>query len=381
MSLTSRDRVLMAINHEQPDRVPVIVGTSNTTGIKLRPYQRLKALLGYEGEDRFIYDWPELGTVLPDEPILERLHSDARGVLDRFPAHVYARNQSRPEHAPFIDDWGSGQMEIEPGVWYPGVHPMAEATTLEDIENYPWPDMDDPTRVAHVRAEARRLREQTDKAVIGTPWLLFPFERAHGMQGMDRFLLNMSTEPEFAQALLEKIGALCKTLMGHFLDEAGDNLDIIKIGDDLGTQTSLMISPRMYRRFLKPIHADLIQTIRQRTKAKVFFHTDGDVFDLVPDFIEIGVDILNPVQTSAGKMANLEELKSRYGDKLTFCGAVDTQRILPSGTPQEVHDEVRRVISILGPGGGYMLAPVHTIMHEVPPENILAMVDAVLETD
>ncbi len=379
MSLTSRERVLMAINHEQPDRVPVIIGTSNTTGIKLRPYQRLKALLNYQGEDRFIYDWPELGTVLPDEPILLRLHSDARGVLDRFPAHIYARNRGRPEHAPFIDDWGSGQTEIEPGVWYPGVHPMAEATTLEDIEKYPWPDMDDPTRVAHVRAEARRLREQTDKAVIGTPWLLFPFERAHAMQGMDRFLLHMSTEPEFVQALLEKIGALCKTLMGHFLDEAGDYLDMIKIGDDLGTQTSLMISPRMYRRFLKPIHADLIQTIRQRTKAKVFFHTDGDVFDLIPDFIEIGVDILNPIQTSAGKMANLAELKQRYGDKLTFCGAVDTQRILPAGTPQEVRDEVRRVISILGPGGGFMLAPVHTIMHEVPPENILAMVDAVME--
>jgi len=379
MPLTSRERVLMAINHEQPDRVPVILGTSNTTSMKLRPYQRLKTLLGHSGEDRFIYDWPELGTVLPDEQILERLHSDARGVLDHFPAHVYERNRARQPHSPFIDDWGTGQTEIEPGVWYPGVHPMKEAATLDEIEKYPWPDMDDPSRVAHVRQEARRLREANQYAVIGTPWLLFPFERAHAMQGMDTFLLNMSTNPEFAEALLQKINGLCKQLMGHFLDEAGEYLDIIKIGDDLGTQTNLMISPRMYRRMLKPVHADLIQFIRERTNAKIFFHTDGDVFDLIPDFIEIGVDILNPIQTSAGKMSNLPELKTRYGDKMTFCGAVDTQRILPAGTPEEVSAEVKRVSEILSPGGGFMLAPVHTIMSEVPPENILAMVDAVIE--
>ena len=156
------------------------------------------------------------------------------------------------------------------------------------------------------------------------------------MQGMDVFLMNMASSPEFAEALLRKIASLCKTLMGHFLEELGENVDIIKIGDDLGTQTSLMISPRMYRAVLKPIHADFIAFIKERTKAKVFFHTDGDVFDLVPDFIEIGVDILNPIQTAAGKMADLAELKQRYGDKLTFCGAIDTQRILPYGTPEEV---------------------------------------------
>jgi len=156
-------------------------------------------------------------------------------------------------------------------------------------------------------------------------------------------------------------------------------MDIIKIGDDLGTQRSLLMSPKMYRQVLKPIHADYIAFIKERTNAKVFFHTDGDVFDLIPDFIEIGVDILNPIQTSAGKMANLLELKSKFGDKLTFCGAVDTHRVLPMGTQQEVRDEVKRVIDIIAPGGGYMLASVHTIMDDVPPENILAMVDAVEE--
>jgi uroporphyrinogen decarboxylase len=379
MAMTPRERVLAAIHHEEPDRVPIILGTSNTTSLKMRPYQGLKEMLGIQASDAYIYDWPELGTAAPDEATLKRLHSDARGVLDRFPAAVYARNRNRPLHAPFIDDWQGGQREIEPGVWYPDVRPLAEATTIDAIERFAWPDMDDPTRVAHVQAQARSLAEANRYAVIGTPWLLFPFERAQAMQGMDIFLMNMGLYPEFAEALLRKIAGLCKSLMGHFLDQLGDNVDIIKIGDDLGTQTSLMISPRMYRKILKPIHADFIRFIKERTKAKVFFHTDGDVFDLVPDFIEIGVDILNPVQTSAGKMAGLAELKQRYGEKITFCGAIDTQRILPYGTPAEVRAEVRRVIEILAPGGGYMVAPVHTIMNEVPPENILAMADAVEE--
>jgi uroporphyrinogen decarboxylase len=379
MALTPRERVLASINHEEPDRVPIIIGTSNTTSLKLVAYQRLKKLLGVEKEDQFIYDWPELGTVLPDETILERLHGDARGVLDRYPEWVYSRNKARPPHDPFIDDWGSGQKEVSPGQWFPAIHPMREAKTLAEIEQYPWPDMDDPSRVAHVSEATLELARQNRYAIIGTPWLLFPLERAFAMQGMDRFLLNLGTRSEFAEGLLRKIAGLCKTLMGHFLEAAGDNLDIIKIGDDLGTQNSLLMSPKMYRQFLKPIHADFITFIKQRTKAKVFFHTDGDVFDLIPDFIEIGVDILNPIQTSAGKMANLQELKDRFGDQLTFCGAVDTHHILPMGTRQEVRDEVKRVIDIMAPEGGFMLASVHTIMDDVPPENILAMVDAVEE--
>lgn len=375
--LTPRERVLTTLNHEEPDRVPIILGTSNTTGMKMPAYQRLAQAIGTTAQDLYIYNWPELGTALLDEATLRRLHSDARGVLDRFPSNTYARNQSREPHSPFIDDWGSGQKEIEPGVWYPGVHPLAGANTLDAIDRYPWPDMDDPSRVAHVREVAQQLRDQNEYALIGTPWLLFPLERAFAMQGMDTFLFNLSDEPEFAEALLWKIARLCKQLMGHFLRECGDLIDIIKIGDDLGTQSSLLMSPRMYRNILKPIHADYIAFIKSRTNAKVFFHTDGDVFDLIPDFIEIGVDILNPIQTSAGRIGDLPELKKRFGQQLTFCGAVDTHHVLPNGTPAEVRDEVKRVIDVLGPGGGYMVASVHTIMQDVPAENILAMVDAV----
>jgi len=293
---------------------------------------------------------------------------------------VYRRNRSRPAHAPFIDDWGSGQKEIEPGVWFPGVHPLADASTIAEIYEYPgWPDMNDPSRVAHISEQVRTLDQENQNAIIGTPWLLFPLERAFAMQGMDKFLLNLAANPDFAVELLRMNASLCKSLMGKFLEAAGSGLDIIKIGDDLGTQESLLISPRMYRQILKPIHADFIAFIKERTKAKVFFHTDGDIFHLIPDFIEIGVDILNPIQTSAGKMSDLPELKKRYGQNLTFCGAIDTHRLLPYGTPEEIRQEVKRVCEILGPGGGYMLASVHTIMNEVPPQNVLTMVDAVEE--
>ncbi len=379
MPLTSRERVQAVLNHEIPDRVPVVLGASNATGISIPAYRNLKRYLGFEAEDRYLYDWPELGTAAIDGVILERLHSDVRGVHDREPAEVRERNQMREPGSPYFNSWGVGSVEGDPGMWFPAIHPLAETHLIEDLESYPWPDMNDPTRVAHVKAEARRLAEENKYAILATPWLAFPLERAYAMQRMDRFMRNLGKYPDFTRALLTKITELCKTLMGHFLREIGEDIDMIKIGDDLGMQNSLLMSPKMYRDIVKPIHADYISFIKSHTKAKLFFHTDGDVFPLIPDFIEMGVDILNPVQTSAGKMSNLEELKRQFGRHLVFCGAIDTHRVLPFGTPEEVSLEVKRIIQILGRDGGYMLASVHTIMPDVPPENILAMVDAAME--
>ncbi|MAG00012.1 MAG: hypothetical protein CL388_02215 [Acidiferrobacteraceae bacterium] len=380
MSMTSRDRVLTVLNHEEPDRVPIVIGVSNATGIKMQPYQGIKRIAGINAPDKFLYQWPELGTAEVDEATMARLHSDVRGVLDLEPVATRRRNQNRAPHDDCIDSWGSGQVEVNPGYWFPGIHPLIDATTIEELENYPhWPDMSDPSRVAHVADDARRLAVQNEYAIMATPWLLFPFERAHAMQGMEAFLLNMAMYPDFARALLEKIAGYCKTLMGRFLDELGDNVDIIKIGDDLGTQESLMISPQMYRDLLMPIHADFIDFIKARTSAKIFFHSCGDVFPLIEDFIDIGVDILNPIQTSSGKMSNLAALKKRFGRNIVFCGGIDSHRVLPYGSVEEVRQEVRRVIDLLGPGGGTMIGAVHTVMNDVPPENILAMVDAVEE--
>lgn len=380
MPLTPKERVLTAINHEQPDRVPLVIGVSNATGIRMKPYKAIKRLTGIQAPDRYIYDWPELGTADVDEETLVRLHSDVRGVLDIEPESVRKRNKEREPHSPCFDSWGIGQIEISPGDWFPNIHPLADAETPEDLEAYQgWPDMSDPTRIAHVAEQARKLATENQYAILATPWLLFPFERAYGMQGMETFLLNMARYPEFTRALLEKNAVYCKQLMGPFLQELGDNVDIIKIGDDLGTQESLMISPKMYREILKPIHTDFIDFIKQHTKAKILFHSDGDVAPLIDDFIEMGVDILNPIQTSAGKMSDLPTLKKRYGKNIVFCGGIDTHRLLPFGTPEEVRQEVKRVMQIIGPGGGGMIGAVHTIMDDVPAENVLAMVDAVEE--
>lgn len=378
MPLTPRERVLTALDHEEPDRVPIVIGVSNATGIKIDPYRELKELIGVDAPDEYLYDWPELGTAAVDEETMLRLHADVRGVLDVEPADIIERNRSRPPHSDYVNSWGSGAKEVRPGEWFPMVEPLADASTIDEVDNYPWPDMADPSRVAHVAQQAKELAGG-DYAVIATPWLLFPLERAFAMQGMERFLMNMALSPDFAEALLKRIAESCKELMVHFLEALDSNLDIIKIGDDLGTQRSLLMSPEMYRSVLKPIHAEFIELIKRHTDAKVMFHSCGDVYPLVGDLVEIGVDILNPVQTSAGDLSDLERLKSQFGKNLTFCGAIDSHRILPHGTPEDVRTEVDRVVQILGPGGGYLAGAVHTIMNDVPAENILAMVDAIEE--
>ncbi len=390
--LTPRERVLAVLEHEKPDRVPLAIGADLTTGIQEFAYRRLLAHLNIADEYQPLYDWYELGAPNPAEAVLRRLHSDVRGIHDRFPVETYAFNRSRPPGSPYVDDWGVGQPEIEPGIYFPALHPLQSANRPEDLLAYPWPDMHDPARYAHLRAEVERLAEENRYAIVGAPWLISPLERAFQLQGMQAFLLNLVDAPDFAAALLRKITDLCLQNLDHFLAATGDRLDMIILADDLGTQTNLLISPRTYRSLLKPLHAELIARVRAHSRARVtpqncgvtpqncgvMFHSDGDVFPLLDDFVEIGVDILNPVQIT-GRMADLAQLKQRYGRRLVFCGAIDTQRVLPLGSPAEVRAEVKRVIETLGADGGYLLAAVHTIPNETPPENILAMVDAALE--
>lgn len=375
--MNSRERILTSLDHQEPDRVPIVIGVSNATSMKMTPYRNLKKLLDIQEEDNYLYSWPELGTAKPGEKTLTRLQADVRSVTDSFPTSTIMKNLNRQPGSPFYDDWGIGQVQVGPNTWYPHLHPLSEADSIDLIEKYPWPDMTDPSRVAHVYKQALKLANDGEYAVMGVPWLLFPLERAFALQGMDRFLTNLVLHQDFAIALLRVITDLCISLMEKFLDKAGPYLDIVKIGDDLGMQDRLIISPAMYRQHIKPFHAELIASIKSKTRAKVLFHSDGDIFNVLDDLIEIGVDILNPIQTSAGRIANLLELKSRYGGKLCFCGGIDTQQILPYGTTDDVIQEVRRVIQYLAPGGGYLLAAVHTITDEVPAENILAMIEAV----
>ena len=166
--MNPRERLLTALNRQEPDRVPIVIGASNATTMTMAAYRRLKTHLDFQSPDRYLYDWPELGAALPDEALLKRLHSDVRGVHDRQPQAVLRRNRDRASGSPYLDDWGIGQVEIEPGVWYPHIHPLAEHEAVDELERHPWPDMDDPSRVAHIRRAARQLADENQFAILGT---------------------------------------------------------------------------------------------------------------------------------------------------------------------------------------------------------------------
>jgi uroporphyrinogen decarboxylase len=239
MSLTSRERVLTTLNHEKPDRVPIVLGASNATGIKMVAYRRLKKLLNFEAPERYLYDFPELGTALIDEPMLERLHVDVRGVLDREPKHILEKNANREPDSMYVNSWGAVSPKLDLTTGFLLIIRWLKLIPSKTWKNIAWPDMDDPTRVAHVRAEAQKLHQENKYAIMATPWLAFPSNAPMKCNAWISSTSIWGGIPTFIQELSKKTGELCKTLMGHFLDECGDVIDIIKIGDDLGDAIQL----------------------------------------------------------------------------------------------------------------------------------------------
>jgi uroporphyrinogen decarboxylase len=367
---TSRDRVLCALNHEEPDRVPIFFGTSGATTMLAPAYERLKAYLGIRSETRVLWRGPQ--SVLMDEEVLAWSGSDGRPLMPGPAPAVLARGIS--DHS-YVDGWGS-LWELRPGsLYYEVADSPIRAATIADLDHYPWPDLAHPSRFVGLRQQARAIQEAGYAVVmIGG---VAPFEQAFTSRGMEQWLVDLAADPEFALALMGKITDAMKTGVISLLEAAGDCIDVLITGDDMGSQNGPLISPKMYRKMIKPFHAELMTEIKRRTKAKIFYHSDGDVYPLIGDFIEIGVDLLNPVQVSAREMGDTARLKRRFGDRLSFCGAIDTQWALPHGTTDDVRAEVRRRIRDLGPGGGYVLAAVHCIQPDVPPENISAMIEEV----
>jgi uroporphyrinogen decarboxylase len=223
-----------------------------------------------------------------------------------------------------------------------------------------------------VAERARHLFHGTRWAVVGCPGFNGVWERATYLVGFQRMLEGLLLEPEFVHAVLRRITDLCKPALGRYLDLVGPYIQIIKMGDDLGTQNGPQMSPRIYRQVIKPYHHELFRFIKERTSARIFLHTCGSVYRLLPDLVDAGVEILNPVQVSARDM-DTRRLKAEFGDRLSFMGAIDTQRVLPFGSEEDVKAEVERRIADLGPGGGFILAPVHNLQADVPPENVVAM--------
>jgi uroporphyrinogen decarboxylase len=358
--MTSRERVLCALNHQQPDRVPIFIGTSGVTTINTSAYDRLKAHLGIKSETKAF--WRALQYGILDEEVMVRLHSDARMLVPGAPPSTLARDLT-PDR--FIDAWGI-TWQLHPG------NPLSEAT-IDDIAKYTWPETAHPSRFSGLREKARKIQE-AGYAVVALSGIS-PFEYSYMLRGMDNWFVDLGSDPDFVHALMGKLTYLMRTAVEALLDEAGDYIDVVVTGDDLGSQASPLISTPMYRELIKPYHVELFRAIKQRSKAKIFYHTDGNVYPLLNDLIEAGIDLLNPVHVAAKDMGDTARLKREFGDRLCFNGGVDTQWVLPKGTTEDVRAEVRRRIQDLAPGGGYILSAVHCIQQDVPPENVIALFD------
>jgi uroporphyrinogen decarboxylase len=333
-------------------------------------YARLLFLYGLRTDVRLVPHMLRLAVV--DEEILRDLDIDTRPVGMRPTDHG---RRICPEPGQFYDDWGVKWKEIDTGnTVYRELadYPLSRANR-EDLETYPWwPDPLDPARYVGVKEEAERLFSNTDWAIVGCPAFNGVWERACYLCGFDRMLEGLLREPAFVHAVLRRITDLSKLALAHYLDLVGPYIQIIKMGDDLGTQSGPQMSPKTYRQIIKPYHEELFTLIRERTQAHIFLHSCGSVYRLLPDLIDAGVQVLNPVQVSAKDM-DTGRLKAEFGDRLTFMGAIDTQRVLPFGSTDDVKREVERRIQDLGSGGGYILAPVHNVQADVPPENLVTM--------
>ncbi len=367
--MTSRERVLCALNHEEPDRVPVFFGTSGATTMLVPGYERLKGYLNIQSETRALSKALQYARI--DEQVMVRFGSDGRPLVPRPTPSVLRRDIS---NRAFVDEWGITWQMTPGNLYYEVAASPLKGLTLDDLDRYPWPDLSHPARFEGLAEEARVLHDETPYAVVYVSGIS-PFEQIYMIRSLDAWMMDLATDPDFVHALMRRVTDLMLAGVTRFLEEAGQYIDVIVMGDDLGTQSAPMISPAMYRRMIKPYHAELMAAIKSKTRARIFFHSDGNIYPLIGDLIEVGVDLLNPVQVSARDMGDTARLKREFGDRLAFCGAIDTQWALPYGTPDDVRREVRRRIKDLAPGGGYVLAAVHCIQPDVPPENVCAMFD------
>ena len=358
---------------EEPDRVPLDLGGINST-MMVGAYENLKRFLGMEDlPTRLISKTWQI--VAPDEQVLERLGIDTRYLFPNVappqePTAGESATREETEDDQFTDEWGITRRFVM-HYYEITAHPLKEAEGLDAIESYPWPNPRDYLSVAGLRERAIDLRRNTDYAVAGyTAGSLF--EQAWYLRGYPELLMDFMINKDFAHALFRKVVDVRKQHAEIYLGEVGDYLDVIQVGDDIATQEAPTMSPALYREMVKPYQAELFQFIKERTRAKLYYHSCGTVSPLVEDLIEIGVDALNPIQVSAKQM-DPADLKHRFGDRIAFWGAIDSQHVLPFGTPDEVKAEVRRRIDALAPGGGYVLAGVHNLQPDIPPENIVAM--------
>jgi len=379
-TMTSRERLLAALNHKEPDRVPIDLG-GNQTGIHKVAYQALLAHLGIR-DDLVIMDAVQQ-LARPCEAVLERFHVDTRyiaaGAAADWKGGIVTRRRDGRTWHDLTDEFGVTWSMPDDSPLYMDIthHPLAGAS-IEDVKRYPFPKGDDPGRFAGLRDRALAIRRDTPYAVVsGISGVVY--EICWYMRGLEQWFIDTLTQPEFCEALLDRTLAFWMDWFRALLDEAADVVDVVMIGDDLAGQSGPLFRPDFYRRVVKPRQKRLVQYIRSRTKAKIWYHTCGSCIEYIPDLMDNGVDILNPVQISAAHMAPAD-LKSRFGERLTFWGgAIDAQHVLPTAAPETVCEHVRRNLEVWKPGGGYVFNNVHNIQAGVPAENVAALYDAAYE--
>jgi uroporphyrinogen decarboxylase len=378
--MTSRERVLKALNFQEPDRVPIDLG-GYQTGIHKLAYKHLIDYLGIKDEIVTLDAVQQLAK--PCEALLKRFHVDTRYVTahgpDGFDGSIKQNIRNGKLWHDLKDEFGViwSMPDDQQNYMDISFHPLANAT-IKDIEKYPFPKGNDPTRFTGVREQALKMRNETDYA-ISTGIGGVVYEYCWYMRGLEQWFMDTLTDESFCEAILDQTLRYWMDYHTGFMKEVGDIVDIVMIGDDLAGQTGPLFSPDFYRRIVKPRQKKLVQHIKSLTKAKIWYHTCGSCIEYIPDLIDNGIDILNPVQTSALNM-DPAALKKKFGKNLVFWGGgIDSQHTLPFSNPDEIKEEVKRNLGIFKPNGGYIFNNIHNIQGDIPPQNIVAMYDAAFE--
>ena len=396
--MNSRDRVLCALNHRQPDRVPIDVGGTRQSGIAASTYHQLAQRLGIATPTR-VYDVYQMLAEVR-RPVLERFGADVIG-LNRPAVAFGIRNEGWKPWRLFdgtpVEVPGGFNPVVQPGgdllLKSPDGTPVARMPKggfyFDRLDKYPGAAHADPEKLVlpllspqecdHLHARAEAYHQSTDLAIVaamGPPYELF---FGLGTGDFEAWMITLATEPEYVRALYEKLVEAWLENLRRFCDAVDNRVHILQLNDDLGTQDAPFLSVGMFRELIMPYYKRGLDWVHQHTEMKVFMHNDGAIFDFIPSLIEMGVDILNPVQTTAAGMDPVK-LKQQFGRHICFWGgSCDCQGTLAFGTPEEVAAEVRRNVRVFAPGGGYVFASVHNVQPGVPPENVIAMYDAARE--
>lgn len=373
-----------ALEHKESGTLPFDLGSTKMSGISLIAYQNYLNDTGKQ----YLDPQPELldaqqQLAKPSEAFLEEIGVHTRGVFPRPPASWTAAYRTEGEYCRTTDEWGiEWKMPRENGLYFDLCRsPLAqEEITEQDIRRFPWPDPQDPLRISTLKQQVAAIQKRGVYGLTMHGMTSGALEMALRLRGFENYFVDILTEPRLAEQLLDTIVDIKIEYWNCALSEVGREIDVAIEVDDLGTQSSLLISPDTYRTLVQPRHKRLFDAIRKKAPhIKIFLHSCGAVRPLIPALIDAGVDILNPVQLSAAGM-DAAELKREFGHDLVFWGGgVDTQKTLPYGTPQQVKDEVRRRIEILSPGGGFVFNTIHNIQADVPPQNLEALFEVLEE--